>query len=103
MKSGLHSERRAAVFSDRRGWVHRYLNGRYRHVNGSFPTFNIRIRPRGAIARLYYPKKITISDEKKSILTIRQGHPAYNDQQMRTAGSRGPATLENYHFLERYR
>lgn len=37
----------------------------------------------------------------KPILTTRQGHPVHNNQQQRTVGSRGPATLENYHFLEK--
>ncbi|HEX6973696.1 MAG TPA: catalase [Vicinamibacterales bacterium] len=34
-------------------------------------------------------------------LTTRQGHPVGNNQSQRTIGSRGPATLENYHFLEK--
>ncbi|HEX2176191.1 MAG TPA: catalase [Nocardioidaceae bacterium] len=34
-------------------------------------------------------------------LTTRQGHPVYDNQNMRTVGSRGPGTLENYHFLEK--
>ena len=34
-------------------------------------------------------------------LTTRQGHPVQNNQSQRTVGSRGPATLENYHFLEK--
>ena len=34
-------------------------------------------------------------------LTTRQGHPVPNNQSQRTVGSRGPATLENYHFLEK--
>src|SRR5687768_12346927 len=34
-------------------------------------------------------------------LTTRQGHPVYDNQNLRTIGSRGPATLENYHFLEK--
>jgi catalase len=34
-------------------------------------------------------------------LTTRQGHPVANNQSQRTVGSRGPATLENYHFLEK--
>jgi catalase len=37
----------------------------------------------------------------KPTLTTRQGHPVHNNQQQRTVGSRGPATLENYHFLEK--
>src|SRR5215218_1075557 len=35
------------------------------------------------------------------VLTTRQGHPVYDNQHQRTVGSRGPATLENYHFLEK--
>ena len=35
------------------------------------------------------------------VLTNRQGHPVTNNQSQRTVGSRGPATLENYHFLEK--
>ena len=36
-----------------------------------------------------------------AVLTDRQGHPIYDNQNQRTVGSRGPATLENYHFLEK--
>jgi catalase len=35
------------------------------------------------------------------LLTTRQGHPVRDNQNMRTIGSRGPATMENYHFLEK--
>ncbi len=38
---------------------------------------------------------------KLARLTTRQGHPVYDNQNQRTVGSRGPATLENYHFLEK--
>jgi catalase len=34
-------------------------------------------------------------------LTDRQGHPIADNQNQRTIGARGPATLENYHFLEK--
>ena len=34
-------------------------------------------------------------------LTNRQGHPITNNQQLRTVGNRGPATLENYDFIEK--
>jgi catalase len=34
-------------------------------------------------------------------LTTRQGHPVSDNQNLRTVGSRGPATLENYHFIEK--
>ncbi|MFS0885397.1 catalase [Aeromicrobium sp. 179-A 4D2 NHS] len=35
------------------------------------------------------------------ILTTRQGHPVHDNQNTRTVGARGPATLENYQFLEK--
>jgi Catalase len=44
-------------------------------------------------------KKDNSSDDRS--LTTRQGHPVTNNQSQRTVGSRGPATLENYHFLEK--
>ncbi|WP_132054230.1 catalase [Pseudocnuella soli] len=34
-------------------------------------------------------------------LTTRQGHPVFDNQNLRTVGNRGPATMENYHFLEK--
>ena len=34
-------------------------------------------------------------------LTNRQGHPVTNNQQIRSVGKRGPATLENYDFIEK--
>ncbi len=34
-------------------------------------------------------------------LTTRQGHPVENNQNSRTIGARGPATLENYHLIEK--
>ncbi|MFP5364207.1 MAG: catalase [Thermoleophilia bacterium] len=34
-------------------------------------------------------------------LTNRQGHPVSDNQNQRTVGERGPATLENYQFLEK--
>ena len=34
-------------------------------------------------------------------LTDRQGHPIADNQSQRTVGNRGPATLENYHYLEK--
>jgi catalase len=39
--------------------------------------------------------------EQAQHLTTRQGHPVINNQQSRTIGARGPATLENYQFLEK--
>ncbi|WP_433503685.1 catalase [Pseudonocardia halophobica] len=35
------------------------------------------------------------------MLTTRQGHPVHDNQNQRTIGARGPATLENYQFLEK--
>jgi catalase len=40
-------------------------------------------------------------DDDRSILTNRQGHQVYDNQNQRTVGPRGPATLENYQFLEK--
>ena len=34
-------------------------------------------------------------------LTTRQGHPVEDNQSSRTIGARGPATLENYHLIEK--
>ena len=39
--------------------------------------------------------------EDRATLTTRQGHPVYDNQNVRTVGQRGPTTLENYHFLEK--
>ncbi|WP_409055667.1 catalase [Streptomyces sp. SYP-A7185] len=41
------------------------------------------------------------ADDPRPVLTDRQGHPVYDNQNQRTVGARGPATLENYHFLEK--
>jgi catalase len=35
------------------------------------------------------------------VITTRQGHPVPDNQHMRTVGERGPATMENYHFIEK--
>jgi catalase len=40
-----------------------------------------------------------MSDDRT--LTTRQGHPVSDNQNQRTIGDRGPATLENYQFLEK--
>jgi catalase len=45
------------------------------------------------------PEETTVDDQ--SILTNRQGHPVHDNQNQRTVGGRGPATLENYQFLEK--
>src|SRR5690606_2936755 len=63
-----------------------------------------------AHARLHaiYTEEDTVAghdqDETKGgrgTLTHRQGHQITNNQSQRTVGSRGPATLENYQFLEK--
>ncbi|MBM7566699.1 catalase [Paenibacillus sacheonensis] len=42
------------------------------------------------------------NDKKDDMtLTDRQGHPISDNQNIRTVGSRGPSTLENYHFIEK--
>lgn len=41
------------------------------------------------------------SSEQEDTLTNRQGHPVTNNQNIRTVGNRGPATLENYNFIEK--
>ncbi|WP_430911040.1 catalase [Methylobacterium sp. sgz302541] len=39
--------------------------------------------------------------EHRPTLTTRQGHPVRDNQNTRTVGERGPATLENYQFIEK--
>ena len=39
--------------------------------------------------------------DERPVLTNRQGHTVYDNQNQRTIGVRGPATLENYQFLEK--
>src|SRR3954470_6809485 len=41
------------------------------------------------------------SEADRAVLNNRQGHPVYDNQNQRTVGARGPATLENYQFLEK--
>lgn len=41
------------------------------------------------------------ASEDREMLRTRQGHPVRDNQNQRTVGARGPATLENYHFLEK--
>ena len=41
------------------------------------------------------------ADDNRPVLTNRQGHPVHDNQNQRTVGARGPATLENYQFLEK--
>ncbi|WP_251639895.1 catalase [Sporosarcina sp. NCCP-2716] len=38
---------------------------------------------------------------ERETLTTRQGHPVKDNQNIRTIGDRGPALLENYHFIEK--
>jgi catalase len=42
-----------------------------------------------------------VSSSAQRTLTNRQGHPVFDNQNQRTVGARGPATLENYQFLEK--
>ena len=39
--------------------------------------------------------------DPKPTLTTRQGHPVRDNQSLRSVGERGPATLENYQFIEK--
>ena len=39
--------------------------------------------------------------DKRPTLTTRQGHPVSDNQSLRSVGERGPATLENYQFIEK--
>lgn len=41
------------------------------------------------------------TENAPNTLTTRQGHPITDNQNLRTVGARGPATLENYQFLEK--
>jgi catalase len=41
------------------------------------------------------------SGAERPVLTNRQGHAVFDNQNQRTIGARGPATLENYQFLEK--
>ena len=40
-------------------------------------------------------------NDKRPTLTTRQGHPVRDNQSLRSVGERGPATLENYQFIEK--
>lgn len=42
-----------------------------------------------------------LQQDEQMGLTNRQGHPITNNQNIRTVGNRGPATLENYDFIEK--
>ncbi len=42
-----------------------------------------------------------MADDDRRVLTNRQGHPIHDNQNQRTIGERGPATLENYQFMEK--
>nr|WP_242009826.1 catalase [Halalkalibacter nanhaiisediminis] len=43
----------------------------------------------------------TGTGETEESLTNRQGHPVTDNQNIRTVGNRGPATLENYDYIEK--
>ena len=55
------------------------------------------VQPRRTTTRI----ERTTDDAGQNILTNRQGHPVHDNQNQRTIGARGPATLENYQFLEK--
>ena len=40
-------------------------------------------------------------EHSRKTLTTRQGHPVADNQSLRSVGERGPATLENYQFIEK--
>jgi len=44
---------------------------------------------------------VIVPDSAPHTLTNRQGHPVHDNRNQRTVGPRGPATLENYQFLEK--
>jgi len=46
-------------------------------------------------------QQFTRAEDQRPALTTRQGHPVHDNQNQRTVGDRGPATLENYQFLEK--
>ena len=46
-------------------------------------------------------RRETGSNSSDQTLTTRQGHPVTDNQNIRTIGNRGPATMENYHFIEK--
>src|SRR5882672_3275988 len=56
--------------------------------------------PSGGFALSVNPREKQMTDERKG-LTTRQGQPVFDNQNTRTIGDRGPATLENYHFMEK--
>ena len=68
-------------------------------MDGSWSTAPWSIAPRRATDRGAI--ETMQPTDGRPVLTTRQGHPVHNNQQQRTVGSRGPATLENYQFLEK--
>lgn len=46
-------------------------------------------------------KSVLNNGHGAKVLTTRQGHPVFDNQNMRTIGNRGPATMENYQFIEK--
>lgn len=64
---------------------------------------------RKAIKEVKFEEVVILAENKNSneqtglreTLTTRQGHPVQDNQNIRTIGDRGPATLENYHFIEK--
>lgn len=46
-------------------------------------------------------EKENMANKENDILTTRQGRQVEDNQNIRTIGDRGPATLENYHYIEK--
>jgi hypothetical protein len=64
----------------------------------SFKTSRAGTSRRGAIRKLSEKKKNDDQQnggEARPVLTNRQGHPVYDNQNNRTVGDRGPTTVEN--------
>lgn len=67
------------------------------------------LRPRSALLRRqvsrstnkHVPDPSQNEASEPSTLTTRQGHPIYDNQNLRTIGSRRSTTLENYPFIEK--
>src|SRR3954452_24795819 len=58
-------------------------------------------RRRGGKSMTDVASKGSVAGDDRPVLTNRQGHPVFDNQNQRTVGARGPATLENYQFLEK--
>ena len=75
-------------------------NGNGNHTNGAAAGSANGSHPYGASAHGANNANGTNQNSVAS-LTTRQGHPVPDNHNLRTVGERGPAVLENYHFLEK--